>query len=62
MQAQGGGSIINVGSVSGKIAYRVLPAVAHAAAKGGVIAMTKHLAMEGARIESASTRSVPAWC
>ena len=41
------GSIINVGSVSGKIAYRVLPAVAHSAAKGGVIAMTKHLAMEG---------------
>jgi len=41
------GSIINVGSVSGHIAYRVLPAVAHSAAKGGVIALTKHLAMEG---------------
>jgi NAD(P)-dependent dehydrogenase (short-subunit alcohol dehydrogenase family) len=41
------GSIINVGSVSGKIAYKVLPALAHSAAKGGVIAMTKHLAMEG---------------
>lgn len=47
MIAQGGGSIINVGSVSGKIAYKVLPAVAHSAAKGGVNAMTKHLAMEG---------------
>ncbi|KRB85370.1 oxidoreductase [Sphingomonas sp. Root710] len=47
MVAQKSGSIINVGSVSGKIAYRVLPAVAHSAAKGGVIAMTKHLAMEG---------------
>lgn len=47
MVAQHAGSIINVGSVSGKIAYRVLPGVAHSAAKGGVIAMTKHLAMEG---------------
>lgn len=47
MVAQKGGSIINVGSVSGHIAYRVLPAVAHSAAKGGVIAMTKHVAMEG---------------
>jgi NAD(P)-dependent dehydrogenase (short-subunit alcohol dehydrogenase family) len=41
------GAIINVGSTSGHIAYRVLPAVAHCAAKGGVIAMTRHLAMEG---------------
>lgn len=41
------GSIINVASVSGKLAYQVLPAVAHSAAKGGVLAMTKHLAMEG---------------
>lgn len=42
-----GGSIINCGSVSGKIAYEVLPALAHAAGKGGVIAMTHQLAMEG---------------
>ena len=41
------GSIINVGSTSGHIAYRVLPALAHCAAKGGVIAMTRQLAMEG---------------
>ena len=47
MVAANGGSIINVGSVSGKIAYKVLPAVAHSAAKGGVNAMTRHLAMEG---------------
>ncbi|EJM56612.1 dehydrogenase of unknown specificity, short-chain alcohol dehydrogenase [Pseudomonas sp. GM49] len=42
-----GGSIINCGSTSGKIAYEVLPALAHAAGKGGVIAMTRQLAMEG---------------
>lgn len=45
--AAGGGSIINVGSVSGKIAYQVLPGFAHMAAKGAVIAATKQLAMEG---------------
>lgn len=46
---RGGGSIINVGSTSGKIAYQVLPALAHMAAKGGVIAMTKQIAMEGGK-------------
>ncbi|SAL42422.1 Short-chain dehydrogenase/reductase SDR [Caballeronia turbans] len=44
-----GGSIINCGSVSGKMAYEVLPALAHSAGKGGVIAMTRHLAMEGGK-------------
>lgn len=42
-----GASIINMGSVSGKQAYEVLPGLAHMAAKGGVIAMTKQLAFEG---------------
>ena len=45
--ARGGGSIINVGSTSGKGLNEPLPQVAHAAAKGGVIAMTKQLAFEG---------------
>jgi NAD(P)-dependent dehydrogenase (short-subunit alcohol dehydrogenase family) len=47
MIKRGGGSIINVGSTSGKVAYQVLPAMAHMAAKGGVIAVTKQIAMEG---------------
>ncbi|NPC55917.1 SDR family NAD(P)-dependent oxidoreductase [Caenimonas soli] len=47
LKQRGGGSIINCGSVSGKMAYEVLPALAHAAGKGGVIAMTRQLAMEG---------------
>jgi NAD(P)-dependent dehydrogenase (short-subunit alcohol dehydrogenase family) len=47
MRERGGGSIINVGSTSGKVAYQVLPALAHMAAKGGVIAMSKQIAMEG---------------
>jgi NAD(P)-dependent dehydrogenase (short-subunit alcohol dehydrogenase family) len=45
----GGGSIINVGSTSGKVAYQVLPGLAHSACKGGVIAMTRQVAMEGGR-------------
>jgi NAD(P)-dependent dehydrogenase (short-subunit alcohol dehydrogenase family) len=46
---RGGGSIINVASVSGKIAYEGLPALAHTAGKGGVISMTRQLAMEGGK-------------
>jgi NAD(P)-dependent dehydrogenase (short-subunit alcohol dehydrogenase family) len=49
MVKRGGGSIINVGSTSGKIAHEVLPQLAHSAAKGGVIAMSKQIAMEGGK-------------
>ncbi len=49
MIERGGGSIINVGSTSGKIAQEVLPALAHMAAKGGVIALSKQVAMEGGK-------------
>ncbi len=46
---RGGGVIINVASISGMIAHETPPMVAHATAKGGVIAMTRQLALEGAR-------------
>ena len=49
MIRRGKGSIINVGSVSAHIAYKVLPAVAHMAAKGAVVAMSKQIAMEGGK-------------
>jgi NAD(P)-dependent dehydrogenase (short-subunit alcohol dehydrogenase family) len=49
MIARGGGSIINVGSTSAKLAFEVLPQLAHAAAKGGVIAMSRQVAMEGGK-------------
>lgn len=49
MIKRGGGSIINVGSTSGKISQEVLPALAHTAAKGGVIAMSRQVAMEGGK-------------
>jgi NAD(P)-dependent dehydrogenase (short-subunit alcohol dehydrogenase family) len=49
MIERGGGSIINVGSTSGKMAIEVLPQIAHSAAKGGVIAMSRQVAMEGGK-------------
>lgn len=42
-----GGSIVNMASVSGWIGYEALPGLAHAAGKGAVLSMTRHLAMEG---------------
>jgi NAD(P)-dependent dehydrogenase (short-subunit alcohol dehydrogenase family) len=42
-----GGAIVNTASANAWIGYRVLPALAHSAAKGGVLSMTRHLAMEG---------------
>ncbi len=41
------GNIVNTASVSGQFTFKALPGLAHSAAKGGVLAMTKHLAMEG---------------
>ena len=46
---RGGGVIINVASDAGMIAAETPPIVGHAAAKAGVIAMTRQLALEGAR-------------
>jgi meso-butanediol dehydrogenase / (S,S)-butanediol dehydrogenase / diacetyl reductase len=48
MVAQNGGSIINVASCAGIVAAEGLGATAHAAGKGGVISVTRQLAMEGA--------------
>ncbi|PJG45062.1 oxidoreductase (plasmid) [Sphingobium sp. LB126] len=47
LKARGGGSIINCGSISGKVGIKVLPAIGHATGKGGVIAMTRQIAVEG---------------
>jgi NAD(P)-dependent dehydrogenase (short-subunit alcohol dehydrogenase family) len=47
LKQAGNASIINVGSVSGLITMPVLGALAHAAAKGAVIAMTRQIALEG---------------
>jgi NAD(P)-dependent dehydrogenase (short-subunit alcohol dehydrogenase family) len=46
---RGGGVIINVASAAGMIAHEAPLMVGHVAAKAGVIAMTRQLALEGAR-------------
>lgn len=48
LKKRGGGSIVNISSLSGMRGVEDIGATAHAAAKGGVIAMTRQLAMEGA--------------
>lgn len=46
--ARGGGSIVNFASANAYMALAGSAAVAHCAGKGGVLAMTRQLAMEGA--------------
>jgi NAD(P)-dependent dehydrogenase (short-subunit alcohol dehydrogenase family) len=48
MKRRGGGSIVNISSANAHQALRGSPALSHVAAKGGVFAMTRQLAMEGA--------------
>lgn len=44
-----GGSIVNLASANAYVALKNSAALAHTAGKGGVLAMTRQLAMEGAR-------------
>ena len=46
--ARGAGSIINFASANAHVTLHGLPALAHCAGKGGVLAMTRQLAAEGA--------------
>jgi NAD(P)-dependent dehydrogenase (short-subunit alcohol dehydrogenase family) len=45
--ARGGGSIVNLGSISGSRGAWFMPQNAHGAAKGGVLALTYQLVVEG---------------
>jgi NAD(P)-dependent dehydrogenase (short-subunit alcohol dehydrogenase family) len=71
------GNIVNTASVSAWAGLELLPGLAHSAAKGGVLSMTRHLAMEGRKhgiransvspgtIETNQTRFIlndPDWC
>ncbi len=46
MKANGGGSIVNIGSMWAKQAIKATPSSAYSMAKGGLHILTKHLAME----------------
>ena len=43
-----GGVIVNTASATAWSTFKTLPSIAHSTAKAGVVAMTRHLAMEGA--------------
>jgi meso-butanediol dehydrogenase / (S,S)-butanediol dehydrogenase / diacetyl reductase len=58
--ARGGRSIINVASIAARFGARFVGQVPHGSAKGGVLAMTKHLCAAGGRWASGPTRSCPA--
>lgn len=47
LKTRGGGSVINFASANARMALEGSPALAHCAGKGGVLAMTRQLAMEG---------------
>ena len=55
--AAGGGSIVNVASITASRGAFFMPQNAHGAAKGGVLALTYQLVVEGGRTASGSTRS-----
>jgi len=44
---RGGGSVVNVASIAAKLGARFVGMVPHGSAKGGVLAMTKHLCAVG---------------
>jgi NAD(P)-dependent dehydrogenase (short-subunit alcohol dehydrogenase family) len=46
---RGGGCIINMASIAGHVGFRTIGNVAHAAAKGGISAMTRQMALEGGK-------------
>ena len=58
MKAQGGGSIVNIGSMWAKQAIKATPSSAYSMAKAGLHSLTQHLAMElaeyGIRVNAVS--------
>jgi len=68
LKTRGGSSVINFASANAHMALPLSPALAHCAGKGAVLAMSRHLAMEGgpfgirvntispALVETAATR------
>ncbi|WP_027858184.1 SDR family NAD(P)-dependent oxidoreductase [Marinobacterium jannaschii] len=58
MQTQGGGSIVNIGSMWAKQAIKATPSSAYSMAKAGLHALTQHMAMElaeaGIRVNAVS--------
>lgn len=54
-----GGSIINFSSANAHVALDTSPALAHCAGKGGVLAMTRQMAMEGGKLNIRANSIAP---
>ena len=54
-----GGSIVNFSSANAHVALDTSPALAHCAGKGGVLAMTRQLAMEGGPLKIRANSIAP---
>ena len=58
MQSNGGGAIVNIGSMWAKQAIKATPSSAYSMAKAGLHALTQHLAMELAEHGSIEPQSL----
>ena len=56
---RGGGSIINVASIAAKLGARFVGQLPHGSAKGGVLAMTKHLCAAGGQHQIRANAILP---
>ncbi|PCH98789.1 MAG: oxidoreductase [Rhodobacteraceae bacterium] len=54
-----GGSVVNFASANAHVALKGLPALAHTAGKGAVLAMTRQLAMEGGPVNIRANTIAP---
>jgi gluconate 5-dehydrogenase len=61
MMQQGGGKIVNVASIAGLAGSRDFDAISYTASKGGLIALTRDLAVKWARYEINVNAIAPGW-
>ena len=57
--SRGGGAIINVASIAARLGARFVGQVPHGSAKGGVLAMTKHLCAAGGQYRIRANAILP---
>jgi NAD(P)-dependent dehydrogenase (short-subunit alcohol dehydrogenase family) len=61
MRANGGGSIVNISSVIAAVSEPSIPEASYAASKGGLVSMTRELAVQWARYGVRVNALAPGW-